>query len=69
MPKGEGYECLINSEDVSFGGSIGDTHKVYPCEKGIVNGYENHITLELPKLSGMILKRVLKKEKSKKKED
>ena len=57
VPCGKTYECLIHSEDSKYGGSVEKPKKVYKVEKGSVNGYPDHILVDLPKLSGMILKR------------
>lgn len=49
------YERTLDSDDIEFGGRGLRTKKSYSARKGSCNGLDQHITVELPALSGMIL--------------
>ena len=74
IPDADSYRCLISTEDMAFGGRFknisatpGRKSLQVPVEEGAVNGYEQHITISLPKLSGAIYERVCRSDKKRKK--
>ncbi|MBR0373798.1 MAG: 1,4-alpha-glucan branching protein GlgB [Mogibacterium sp.] len=58
VPCGKAYKCLVHSEDKLYGGSVDAAGLVCPVHKGALNGYPDRIEVDLPKLSGMILRRI-----------
>ena len=65
------YEVLMNSDDKAFGGDGLGTKTRVSSKKGPMHGFENNITLDLPGLSFILLKRKpkpAKKSKAKKTE-
>ncbi|MDE6107600.1 MAG: alpha amylase C-terminal domain-containing protein, partial [Oscillospiraceae bacterium] len=55
-PYGGKYEVLLNSDDVAFGGSgLGDKDLI-TSEKTPCHGQEQSITVDLPPMSGLILR-------------
>jgi 1,4-alpha-glucan branching enzyme len=55
VPDADSYECLIDTDMKRYGGTGSRRKKTYPVLSGSRNGFENHITLKLPALSGIIL--------------
>ena len=64
------YEVLMNSDDTAFGGDGLGTKTKVSSKKGQMHGFENYITMDLPGLSFILLKRKPKPaKKSKAKKD
>ncbi len=57
VPDAAYYENLIDSDRKSFGGAGKRRGPVYPVLEGARNGYDQHITIPLPALSGIILRK------------
>ena len=51
------YEVLMNSDDKAYGGAGTGTKTKVTSKKGEMHGFENNITLDLPGLSFILLKR------------
>ncbi len=55
VPNADHYECVIDTDMKRAGGLGLRRKKKYKVTKGACNGYEQHITVALPKLSAIIL--------------
>ena len=51
------YEVLMNSDDTAFGGAGLGTKTKVTSKKGEMHGFENTLTMDLPGLSFILLKR------------
>lgn len=57
VPDAEYYEVMIDTDRTGFGGTGSRRKRRYHVEEGPCNGYEQHITVPLPKFSGIILQK------------
>lgn len=57
VPDAEYYEVMIDTDRTGFGGTGFRRKRRYHVEEGPCNGYEQHITVPLPKFSGIILQK------------
>lgn len=57
VPECEAYECVINTDDSIFGGRGSGDKRLHKVKKGSRNGYDQYITVSLPKLTAMILEK------------
>jgi 1,4-alpha-glucan branching enzyme len=62
VPAAEQYAVAIDTDLKRAGGTGSRRKRVYKVTKGACNGYEQHITIPLPKLSAIILEKRGKKE-------
>ncbi len=57
VPEAEGYELVFNSDARKFGGSGERLRKNYTPQEGQMHGYEQYISLTLPPMSTMYLRK------------
>ena len=57
MPEGYAYERLLDTDMKRFGGTGKRRKKTYKVLKGERNGQKQHLKLNLPPLSAIILER------------
>ncbi|MDD6011486.1 MAG: 1,4-alpha-glucan branching protein GlgB [Oscillospiraceae bacterium] len=61
------YEVLLNSDDQKYGGKGGGPKKTVTSKKKAMHGFENSLTMNIPGLSFILLRRKPKKPAAKKK--
>jgi len=57
IPDADAYTAMIDTEQKRFGGTGTRRKKNYPVKKGKRNGYDQYITISLPRLSALILEK------------
>ena len=57
VPNASYYICTIDTESNGRNDEHARQGKIYKVQPGSCNGFDQHITVPLPKLSGMILER------------